>query len=171
MSPDASTDVPSDAHWLQDLNEPQLAAVRHVTGPMLVVAGAGSGKTRVLTRRIAHLLNDVGAGGHPHARPSEILAITFTNKAAAEMRDRVHALVGYVADGMWISTFHSACVRILRRQAEVMGMKSGFTIYDSADSRALIKRIVKDLDADTLNLTAGIVAGKISKQKNELVDV
>src|SRR5687767_8953302 len=88
----------TDSHWLQDLNEPQLEAVRHVYGPLLVVAGAGSGKTRVLTRRIAHLLNDVTAGGHPHARPQEILAITFTNKAAAEMRERVRHLVGERAE-------------------------------------------------------------------------
>jgi DNA helicase-2/ATP-dependent DNA helicase PcrA len=154
-----------DDRLLEGLNPRQREAVLYRGQSLLIVAGAGSGKTSVLTRRIASLL----ATGE--ASPIQILAITFTNKAAAEMRERVHALVGYVADGMWISTFHSACVRILRRQAEVMGMKSGFTIYDSADSRALIKRIVKDLDADTLNLTAGIVAGKISKQKNELVDV
>ena len=132
---------------------------------LLIVAGAGSGKTSVLTRRIASLIQT------REAWPSQILAITFTNKAANEMRERVEHLVGGASDGMWISTFHSACVRILRRQAEVMGMKQGFTIYDSADSRALIKRIVKELDADTLGFTPGSVLGKISKLKNELIDV
>ena len=154
-----------DDRLLEGLNPRQREAVLYRGQSLLIVAGAGSGKTSVLTRRIASLL----ATGE--ASPIQILAITFTNKAANEMRERVQHLVGRATDGMWISTFHSACVRILRRQAEVMGMKSGFTIYDSADSRALIKRIVKDLDADTLNLTPGIVAGKISKQKNELVDV
>jgi Superfamily I DNA and RNA helicases len=159
-----------DDRLLEGLNPQQREAVLYRGPALLIVAGAGSGKTSVLTRRIAGLL-DSG-----EATPLQILAITFTNKAAAEMRERVAALTGINVggrgpDGMWISTFHSACVRILRRQAEVMGLKAGFTIYDSADSRALIKRIVKELDADTLNLTPGIVAGKISKQKNELVDV
>jgi DNA helicase-2/ATP-dependent DNA helicase PcrA len=155
----------TDDRLLEGLNPRQREAVLHRGPSLLIVAGAGSGKTSVLTRRIASLL----ASGE--ASPLQILAITFTNKAANEMRERVQHLVGRATDGMWISTFHSACVRILRRQAEVMGMKAGFTIYDSADSRALIKRIVKELDADTLNLTPGIVAGKISKQKNELIDV
>ena len=155
----------TDDRLLEGLNPRQREAVLYRGKSLLIVAGAGSGKTSVLTRRIASLL----ASGE--ATPLQILAITFTNKAANEMRERVQHLVGRATDGMWISTFHSACVRILRRQAEVMGMKAGFTIYDSADSRALIKRIVKELDADTLNLTPGIVAGKISKQKNELVDV
>ena len=164
------TEAAVDDRLLEGLNPRQREAVLYRGTSLLIVAGAGSGKTSVLTRRIASLL----ASGE--ASPLQILAITFTNKAANEMRERVQHLVGTAlinsrTDGMWISTFHSACVRILRRQAEVMGMKSGFTIYDSADSRALIKRIVKDLDADTLNLTPGIVAGKISKQKNELVDV
>jgi DNA helicase-2/ATP-dependent DNA helicase PcrA len=131
---------------------------------LLIVAGAGSGKTSELTRRIASLIQT------REAWPSQILAITFTNKAANEMRERVHQLVGST-EGMWISTFHSSCVRILRRQAEVMGMKQGFTIYDSADSRALAKRIVKELDADTLGFTPGTVLGRISKLKNELIDV
>ncbi len=154
-----------DDRLLEGLNPRQREAVLYRGPSLLIVAGAGSGKTSVLTRRIAGLL----ASGE--ASPLHILAITFTNKAANEMRERVQHLVGRATDGMWISTFHSACVRILRRQAEVMGLKAGFTIYDSADSRALIKRIVKELDADTLNLTPGIVAGKISKQKNELIDV
>jgi len=159
-----------DDRLLEGLNPRQREAVLYRGPALLIVAGAGSGKTSVLTRRIASLL----ATGE--ATPVQILAITFTNKAANEMRERVGSLIGSTLggwgdSGMWISTFHSACVRILRRQAEVMGMKAGFTIYDSADSRALIKRIVKELDADTLNLTPGIVASKISKQKNELIDV
>jgi DNA helicase-2/ATP-dependent DNA helicase PcrA len=165
MSAPDVTSAAADDRLLEGLNPRQREAVLYRGKSLLIVAGAGSGKTSVLTRRIASLL----ASGE--ASPLQILAITFTNKAANEMRERVQHLVGRATDGMWISTFHSACVRILRRQAEVMGLKAGFTIYDSADSRALIKRIVKELDADTLNLTPGIVAGKISKQKNELVDV
>ena len=113
----------------------------------------------MLTRRIAGLLYS------REAWPSQILAITFTNKAAAEMRDRVRALVGQAAEGMWISTFHSACVRILRREAENFGFTKSFTIYDSADSRALIKRIIKDLDADTLGFTVGSVLEDLESQE------
>src|SRR6187402_2278195 len=120
-----------DDALLAGLNPQQREAVEYRGQSLLIVAGAGSGKTSVLTRRIAGLLQT------REAWPSQILAITFTNKAAAEMRERVRALVGDSAEGMWISTFHSACVRILRRQAESMGMKQSFTIYDTADSRAL----------------------------------
>jgi DNA helicase-2/ATP-dependent DNA helicase PcrA len=134
-------------------------------GPaLLIVAGAGSGKTRVLTHRIASLIES------REAWPSQILAITFTNKAAAEMRERVESLLGQASEGMWISTFHSACVRILRREAEAFGFTQNFTIYDSADSRVLIKRIIKQLDADTLGFTVSSVSGRISKLKNELSD-
>ncbi|MEO6533527.1 MAG: UvrD-helicase domain-containing protein [Pseudolysinimonas sp.] len=154
---------PDDA-LLDGLNPQQREAVLYRGPSLLIVAGAGSGKTSVLTRRIAGLIQT------REAWPSQILAITFTNKAAAEMRERVQALVGGAAEGMWISTFHSACVRILRRQAEVMGLKQAFSIYDSADSRALIKRILKELDADTLGFTPGNVSAKISKLKNELTD-
>ncbi|MDZ4045070.1 MAG: 3'-5' exonuclease [Rhodoglobus sp.] len=154
----------SDA-LLAGLNPQQREAVLYRGPSLLIVAGAGSGKTSVLTRRIAGLLQS------REAWPSQILAITFTNKAAAEMRERVTALVGDAADGMWISTFHSACVRILRRQAEAMGMKQSFTIYDTADSRALMKRIIKELDADTLGFTVGGALGRISRLKNELTDV
>lgn len=150
---------------LAGLNPRQREAVEYRGQALLIVAGAGSGKTSVLTRRIASLLRS------REAWPSQILAITFTNKAAAEMRERVEQLVGQAAEGMWISTFHSACVRILRREAEVFGFTKSFTIYDSADSRALIKRIIKDLDADTFGFTVSSVAGKISKLKNELSDV
>src|SRR5665647_1521029 len=123
---------------LDGLNSRQREAAETIQGPLLILAGAGSGKTRTIIHRIAHII-ETG-----EAWPSQILAITFTNKAAAEMRDRVRDLVGEQTDGMWISTFHSACVRILRRQAESMGMKQSFTIYDSADSRALLKRIIKE---------------------------
>ncbi|GAB3404312.1 DNA helicase PcrA [Schumannella luteola] len=153
-----------DERLLAGLNPQQREAVLYRGRALLIVAGAGSGKTSVLTRRIAGLLDT------REAWPSQILAITFTNKAAAEMRERIHGLVGDAAQGMWISTFHSACVRILRRQAEAFGLSPSFTIYDSADSRALIKRILKELEADTLGLTVSSVAGRISKLKNELTD-
>ncbi len=154
-----------DDELLAGLNLRQREAVEYRGRALLIVAGAGSGKTSVLTRRIAGLLQTRDAW------PSQILAITFTNKAAGEMRERVRALVGVEqAEGMWISTFHSACVRILRRQAEVFGMKQSFTIYDSADSRALAKRIIKEMAADTLGFTPGGVLGRISKLKNELSD-
>lgn len=150
---------------LEGLNPPQRAAVVSRAAALLIVAGAGSGKTAVLTRRIARLIRD------RELWPSQILAITFTNKAAGEMRERVEHLVGReAAQGMWISTFHSACVRILRREAQQFGFSQAFTIYDSADSRALIKRIVKELQADTLGFTVSAVAGKISRLKNELID-
>ncbi|MEF2976196.1 ATP-dependent helicase [Subtercola sp. YIM 133946] len=149
---------------LAGLNPEQRTAVEYRGPALLIVAGAGSGKTRVLTHRIASLIES------REAWPSQILAITFTNKAAAEMRERVGALLGQVADGMWISTFHSACVRILRREAENFGFTKSFTIYDSHDSRTLIKRIIKDLQADTYGFTVAGVAGKISKLKNELAD-
>ena len=150
---------------LAGLNPRQREAVEYRGQALLIVAGAGSGKTSVLTRRIARLIHS------REAWPSQILAITFTNKAAAEMRERVESLLGQGAEGMWISTFHSACVRILRREAEHFGFGKNFTIYDSADSKALIKRIIKDLDADTYGFTVSQVAGKISKLKNELSDV
>jgi DNA helicase-2/ATP-dependent DNA helicase PcrA len=167
--PPMVTPSPADAHWLQDLNEPQLAAVQHVLGPVLVVAGAGSGKTRVLTRRIAHLLNDVGAGGHPHARPSEILAITFTNKAAAEMRERVRQLVGERAEHMWVMTFHAACARFLRSESERLGFKSSFTIYDQGDQVRLIKQCLETLEKDPKRFAPAAVHHVISNAKNQLL--
>ena len=136
-----------DADLLEGLNGPQREAVTYRGQALLIVAGAGSGKTSVLTRRIASLLRT------REAYPSQILAITFTNKAAGEMRERVHQLIGQKADGMWISTFHSACVRILRREAEQFGFTKSFTIYDSGDSRALIKRLVKEHEGDSFGLT------------------
>ena len=149
---------------IDGLNPAQSRAVTTRGPALLIVAGAGSGKTRVLTHRIAHLIRE------REAWPSQILAITFTNKAAAEMRERIEGLLGDASQGMWISTFHSACVRILRREAERFGYVSGFTIYDSADSRALLKRIIKELDADTYGFTPANSGAKISKLKNELVD-
>ena len=153
-----------DERLLEGLNPQQREAVEYRGQSLLIVAGAGSGKTSVLTRRIAGLLQT------REAWPSQILAITFTNKAAAEMRERVRSLVGEQSEGMWISTFHSACTRILRRQAESMGMKQSFTIYDTQDQRALLKRIIKELDADTYGFTPGGASSRISKLKNELTD-
>jgi DNA helicase-2/ATP-dependent DNA helicase PcrA len=156
--------VEESSTLLDGLNPRQREAVLYRGPALLIVAGAGSGKTSVLTRRIASLLET------REAWPSQILAITFTNKAAGEMRERVRNIVGHAADGMWISTFHSACVRILRREAEVFGYASGFTIYDSGDSRALLKRIIKQHEADVMGFSVANVAAKISKLKNELVD-
>jgi DNA helicase-2/ATP-dependent DNA helicase PcrA len=153
-----------DDDLLAGLNPPQREAVTYRGPALLIVAGAGSGKTSVLTRRIASLLRN------REAWPSQILAITFTNKAAGEMRERVEGLVGDTARGMWISTFHSACVRILRREAEQFGFTKSFTIYDSGDSRALIKRLVKEHEADAFGLTPAAAQSRISKLKNELSD-
>ncbi|MDX2025920.1 ATP-dependent helicase, partial [Microcella sp.] len=165
MSTPASASLADSDPLLDGLNPQQRTAVLSRSKALLIVAGAGSGKTAVLTRRVARLIRD------RELWPSQILAITFTNKAAAEMRERVELLVGReAAQGMWISTFHSACVRILRREAEQFGFGTAFTIYDSADSRALIKRLVKDMQADTMGFTVSAVAGKISRLKNELVD-
>jgi DNA helicase-2/ATP-dependent DNA helicase PcrA len=155
---------PQESPLLAGLNPQQREAVEYRGQALLIVAGAGSGKTSVLTRRVAGLLESRDAW------PSQILAITFTNKAAGEMRDRVKSLVGQAAEGMWISTFHSACVRILRREAEHFGYGKNFTIYDSADSRALLKRIIKELEADAYGFTVAGAANKISKLKNELSD-
>ena len=145
------------------LNEHQAEAVKHAGSPLLIVAGAGSGKTRVLTHRIAYLL----ATGRAHQ--GQILAITFTNKAAAEMRERITALVGPRAQSMWISTFHSFCVRVLRREAKALGLKSTFSIYDSADSQRLLTLIIKQMNLDTKKFTAKVVGNRISNLKNELV--
>ncbi|MBM9467620.1 UvrD-helicase domain-containing protein [Nakamurella leprariae] len=152
------------AELLEGLNPSQRAAVEHRGSPMLVVAGAGSGKTRVLTRRIAHLL----ASGS--AEPGEILAITFTNKAAAEMKERVADLVGNRARFMWVSTFHSMCVRILRAQARDLDMRSSFTIYDAADSHRLIQMVAGGLDIDLKRYSPRLIAAAVSNLKNELID-
>ena len=155
--------VSDPAELLSGLNPAQEAAVTHAGTPLLIIAGAGSGKTRVLTHRIAHLI----ATGR--ARPGEILAITFTNKAAAEMRERVTALVGPAGERMWVSTFHSACVRILRREHEAAGLRSTFSIYDAADSTRLITLIVRELGIDPKRFTPKTFAHRISDLKNELV--
>ena len=141
----------------------QREAVTHENGPLLIVAGAGSGKTRVLTHRIAWLI------GEAHISPFEILAITFTNKAAGEMRSRVAALVGPVAERMWVSTFHSACVRILRRDASRLGFRSSFTIYDEADAVRLTGYVLRDLNMDAKRFPPRSVHGQISAAKNELI--
>ena len=178
-TPDASSDF---AHWsgvdaarredwksrkiaaiVEGLNPEQQAAVTHESGPLLVMAGAGSGKTRVLTRRIAWLL------ATERIRPWEVLAITFTNKAAAEMRERVEALVGNAAKYMWVSTFHSACVRILRSEADTLGVTRSFSIYDTADTKALLNRIIKGRGLDPKRFTPKSFAAKISQAKNELI--
>ncbi len=148
---------------LEGLNPEQRAAVLHTGGPLLIVAGAGSGKTRVLTHRIAYQL----ATGR--ARAGEILAITFTNKAAAEMRERVAALVGPSARAMWVSTFHSACVRILRAEAKTLGLRTSFSIYDSADSQRLITLVARELELDPKRYPPKALGSKISSLKDELV--
>ena len=153
-----------ETRLVEDLNESQRAAVEHRGGPLLIVAGAGSGKTRVLTRRIAHLL----ATGD--AQPGEILAITFTNKAAGEMKERVAELIGARARVMWVSTFHSACVRILRSEASRLGVTSGFTIYDQADSLRLMGMVLRDLDLDPKRYTPRSFLAQVSNLKNELID-
>ncbi|GAA4190241.1 DNA helicase PcrA [Gryllotalpicola kribbensis] len=153
-----------DEALLEGLNPQQREAVTYRGPALLIVAGAGSGKTRVLTHRIAGLI------GSREAWPSQILAITFTNKAASEMRERVEGLLGQASEGMWISTFHSACVRILRREAKQFGFTENFTIYDSGDTRALLKRIIKESEADTFGFTPASAGAKISKLKNELED-
>jgi DNA helicase-2/ATP-dependent DNA helicase PcrA len=149
---------------LEGLNENQRAAVVHSGSPLLIVAGAGSGKTRVLTHRIAYLL------GERKVHPGQILAITFTNKAAGEMKERVEQLVGPRANAMWVMTFHSACVRILRRESKKLGFTSSFSIYDAADSKRLMALVCRDLDLDPKRYPPKSFSAKISNLKNELID-
>jgi DNA helicase-2/ATP-dependent DNA helicase PcrA len=148
---------------LSTLNAPQREAVECTEGPLLVLAGAGSGKTRVLTYRIAHLIEDCGVA------PSQILAITFTNKAAAEMRDRLGGLIGPRARGMWVSTFHSMCVRMLRVDCEMLGFAKGFTIYDDDDSKRLVKDIMAELNLDPKRWPINGIRNRISDAKNNLI--
>ena len=155
---------PSTEQLLEGLNPQQRAAVVHEGSPMLVVAGAGSGKTKVLTARIAYLL---GARG---VQPGEVLAITFTNKAAGEMKERVAALVGSRARAMWVSTFHSACVRILRVEAKKLGFTSTFSIYDSADAQRLMTLVCRDLNLDPKRYPPRALSNQVSDLKNELID-
>jgi DNA helicase-2/ATP-dependent DNA helicase PcrA len=145
---------------LEGLTDPQRDSVLHRGGPLLIVAGAGSGKTRVLTRRIAHLI----ATGD--AKPWQILAITFTNKAADEMRKRVIELIGPRGGRMWVSTFHSACVRILRAHGDRLGYKGSFTIYDDADSRRLVEIVARELDIDTRKMSPRSILGQIGQAKS-----
>ncbi|MFJ3984598.1 DNA helicase PcrA [Streptomyces fungicidicus] len=152
------------AALLEGLNDNQRAAVVHSGSPLLIVAGAGSGKTRVLTHRIAHLLAE------RHVHPGQILAITFTNKAAGEMKERVEQLVGPRANAMWVMTFHSACVRILRRESKRLGFTSSFSIYDAADSKRLMALVCRDLDLDPKRFPPKSFSAKISNLKNELID-
>ena len=147
---------------LSQLNPAQREAVLHTEGPLLVLAGAGSGKTRVLTYRIAHLVADKGVA------PWQILAITFTNKAAGEMRERITAQLGATANSMWISTYHAACVRILRAEAEILGYKRSFTIYDDDDAKRLIKDVMRELEIDPQVYPIATIRNRISKAKNEL---
>ncbi|MFG2624192.1 DNA helicase PcrA [Streptomyces sp. NPDC048473] len=152
------------AALLDGLNTEQRAAVVHAGSPLLIVAGAGSGKTRVLTHRIAHLLAERGV------HPGQILAITFTNKAAGEMKERVEQLVGPRANAMWVMTFHSACVRILRRESKKLGFTSSFSIYDAADSKRLMALVCRDLDLDPKRFPPKAFTAKVSNLKNELID-
>ena len=162
--PKSGKRTPRSETLLEDLNDAQREAVGHQLGQLLVVAGAGSGKTRVLTRRIAWLIAARGA------HPGSILAITFTNKAAAEMRSRVAELVGGASRAMWVSTFHSACVRILRREANRFGFSSSFSVYDAADSRRLMTLVCRDMDLDPKRVNPRAVLHWVSNLKNELVD-
>ena len=149
--------------YLDELNEAQQKAVVNIEGPSLVIAGAGSGKTRVLTFRIAHLLQN-------GVKPGSILALTFTNKAAREMKERVASIVGQnTAKYLWMGTFHSIFARILRTESETLGFPSAFTIYDSADSKSLIKTIIKDLKLDDKTYKPNVVSSRISSAKNSLI--
>jgi DNA helicase-2/ATP-dependent DNA helicase PcrA len=158
----AQTDSDRLQALLEGLNEPQREAVTHGEGPLLILAGAGSGKTTVLTRRVAFLIFS------GQVRPSEVLAITFTNKAAAEMRGRVEQLVGHSTRGMWLMTFHAACARILRAKADLLGYTRSFTIYDQADSRRLTKRCMDEIGVDPKRFTPAAVQSRISSGKNKL---
>jgi len=152
------------AALLEGLNEPQRVAVTHGDGPLLILAGAGSGKTRVLTHRIAWLVHT------GRARAGELLAITFTNKAAQEMRERVELLLGHSTRGMWVMTFHAACARLLRAEAPRLGYTRQYTIYDAADSRRLVKRCIDELGVDPKRFTPGAMQHQISDAKNKLRD-
>ena len=151
------------AALLEGLNPRQVEAVVHAGSPLLIVAGAGSGKTRVLTHRIGWLLAE------RHVHPGEIMSITFTNKAAAEMKERVDALVGRRSAAMWVSTFHSMCVRILRREAKHLGVRSQFSVYDADDTRRLVGLVARDLELDPKKFAARGLAAQISNLKNELL--
>ena len=163
-APSFKTKRITEEELLDGLNPPQRQAVLHAGSPVLVVAGAGSGKTRVLTRRIAHLVSQ------RDVHPGSILAITFTNKAAAEMRERVVDLVGNRAKLMWVSTFHSACVRILRNDIDKFGINKSFSIYDDADSKRLMSLVLRDQEVDPKKYPVRAVMNAVGNYKNELVD-
>src|SRR5512145_1620198 len=150
--------------YLNDLNPPQREAVLHGDGPLLILAGAGSGKTRVITSRIAHLIRERGVS------PGNILAVTFTNKAASEMRERVERLLDMPLTGLWISTFHASCVRILRQYIDKLGYKRQFVIYDETDRSSLIKTCMHDLGIDDKQYQPRALTSKISSLKNNLQD-
>ena len=145
------------------LNREQYLAATTTEGPLLILAGAGSGKTRVLTYRIAYMIDEL------KVYPSQILAITFTNKAAGEMKERVKALIGEEAENMWISTFHSSCVRILRREIDKIGYTKNFTIYDTYDQKALLKQVIEELSINTKEINEGEILNKISRAKDKLI--
>jgi DNA helicase II / ATP-dependent DNA helicase PcrA len=155
--------VASPDRYLADLNPAQREAVLATEGPLLVIAGAGSGKTRVLTYRVAHLITACGA------KPNEILAITFTNRAAGEMRDRLEMLLGDTARAIWILTFHAACGRILRREAPRLAYRTNFTIYDQADQVRLVKNILEEEGFDPKRFVPRGIHAQISRAKNQLV--
>ena len=148
---------------LDALNPAQREAVVHTEGPLLILAGAGSGKTRVITHRIAYLIDGCGV------RPGSVLAVTFTNKAADEMRGRVERLLGATGLGVWVGTFHATCVRILRRNARLLGLRDSFVIYDEADQLSLMKASLADLDFGERVLNPRVALGRISRAKNELL--
>src|SRR6266704_70259 len=148
--------------FLDTLNPEQREDVLRINGPLLILAGAGSGKTRVITSRIAYLVGD------GHARPDEVLAVTFTNKAAEEMRARVEALLGSEVSGMWVSTFHALCARLLRREAPAIGLSRDFVIYDSSDQLAVVKQAMKAIGVDDKQLQPRAALSRISQAKNRM---
>ena len=149
-------------HFLESLNPEQREAVLHVHGPLLILAGAGSGKTRVITSRAAYLIGD------GHAEPHEVLAVTFTNKAAEEMRARVESLLGADCRGIWMSTFHALCARLLRREAAAIGLPRDFVIYDSADQLAVVKAALKELHIEDSFVQPRAALSRISHAKNRM---
>src|SRR5438046_4317985 len=149
-------------NFLENLNPEQREAVLQINGPLLILAGAGSGKTRVITSRIAYLV------GNGHAEPEEVLAVTFTNKAAEEMRSRVEALLGSDCSRMWVSTFHSLCARLLRREAPAIGLSRDFVIYDSSDQLTVVKQALKDLHVDDGFVQPRAALSRISHAKNRM---
>src|SRR5262247_4383288 len=148
--------------FLETLNPEQREAVLHIKGPLLILAGAGSGKTRVITSRVAYLIGD------GHARPEEVLAVTFTNKAAEEMRARVEALLGSDCGRIWLSTFHALCARLLRREAPAIGLSRDFVIYDSSDQLTVVKQALKSLHIDDSYIQPRAALSRISHAKNRM---